>query len=232
MKNRIAANDVSFRQELYGQQKKGQQHYNLPMGHALAEGMHTASIPGQPGRRVSQSPGASRIIQAVIREDFNATGVLEDYSTYITEALADKSHAEVPESRIPTELHMYEGSVVAQLGDPDTEVLYNEYTNKFEKKIFPSMAPSGRVQVMLLARILDKMLKGIHRCETTQPDWDFPGAGGTSVSVMEYDADGAPISAEERLRAKARDACGDTDSLSSIEQELRVWDLVLSEVVS
>ena len=97
------------------------------------------------------------------------------------------------------------------------EVLYNEYTNKFEKKIFPSMAPSGRVQVMLLARILDKMLKGIERCESTQPSWDIPaaGAGDTALSVMAYDEDGAPIAAEERIRDKAAQAISDKNSLST-----------------
>jgi len=77
---------------------------------------------------------------------------------------------------------------------------------------------------MLLARILDKMLKGIpERCATTQPDWDPPGHGDTRLSIMEYDKEGAPISSEEMIRAKAGEACQDQDSLSSIEQELRAF---------
>jgi hypothetical protein len=129
MKHRIAANDVSFRQELYGPSKKGQQQYTLPLSYALTEGLHTASIPGQPGMRVSaiDSPGDSGMLYGAgggcgaTRLDFAATGMLEDHSTYITDALAKARGAEVPASRIPAELHMYEGSVVAQLGDPDTE---------------------------------------------------------------------------------------------------------------
>lgn len=152
-KERLAANDVSFRQEKpgHGMLLTGNQarHYE-PLGFILSDAV----------QKVESTTKGSTDVQVQSSQDFGDTGMLDDHASFITQVATDPSAGQVPPCRIPEHLHSYQENLLAQLGDKNNDLLYNDYTNKFEKKIFPSLKPSGRVQVVLLARLLDQMLSG------------------------------------------------------------------------
>jgi len=176
-KQRLAVNDVSFRQEKPG-------HGMLPTGGAARDYESVGLVLSDAKHKCSsyQLGMNSPTAEATALDDFGNTGFIQDYASFVTETAVDAS---LPPTRIPEQYHAYQENLVAQLGDANTEVLYNDYTNKFEKQIFPSMKPSGRVEVVLLARLLDKMLTGIHRCTALQPDWHPPEYGEEEMHVWD-----------------------------------------------
>ncbi|KAG2374808.1 hypothetical protein C9374_010552 [Naegleria lovaniensis] len=89
----------------------------------------------------------------------------DSYVGVITE-MADKASSNVnaivqliPPSRVPKEYHVYSNSPIYEGLVKEGKFDYNEKGHYWEKLVFPSANPSKRVEVYLLAKAMDAMLK-------------------------------------------------------------------------
>nr|CAG4717603.1 unnamed protein product [Naegleria fowleri] len=116
---------------------------------------------------ISASAKTNLLSDAQLKKALRSAFEINDdsYVGVITE-MADKASSNVnalvqliPPSRIPKEYHVYSNSPIYEGLVKEGKFDYNEKGHYWEKLVFPSANPSKRVEVYLLAKAMDTMLK-------------------------------------------------------------------------